>query len=579
MYAQAALETRLLARATDWQTLRERIRSEPDLAAYHESLLEEAARALDSQLVSYKKVGRRLLTISRSLLKRVVLWAYVYRTTGDAKYAQRAAQEMLAAADFPDWNPSHFLDTAEATAAMAIGYDWLSDALTEEQRQRIASAIHTHGLLPALDSRAKHNGWHKWESNWNQVCFGGMTLGALAVQSVYPQAAAQLLALAKANIAHGLKPYAPDGVYPEGPAYWGYGTGYQVLMIAALRSATGDTWQIEKTLGFLASAQANVQTMGATGLPYNFSDGMDRPRFEPAMFWMAQELGQPELLQFEMRQLSSAADRRLAVRASSAPLAVLWWPKPKPTSQPLPLRWHGRGENPLVIVRSAWADPNSLYFAIKGGSASLNHAHMDVGSFVFELDGVRWGIDLGLQDYESLESKGVDLWNKKQNSQRWQVFRLNNHSHSTLTVDGQLHQVAGHASFNKVELDGAQAHASLDMSAVFSGQASKAQRSVWVKQRSVMIQDELQGLRPSTRVRWQMPTKANIALQGQRAVLTQSSRELSVRLMEGATEFVVLSLEKPMPEFNAPNPGVSMLVCEAAAAADGRVRFSVQLGV
>jgi hypothetical protein len=37
---------------------------------------------------------------------------------------------MLAAAAFSDWNPSHFLDVAEMTAALAIGYDWLYEEVS-----------------------------------------------------------------------------------------------------------------------------------------------------------------------------------------------------------------------------------------------------------------------------------------------------------------------------------------------------------------------------------------------------------------------------------------------------------------
>ncbi len=29
-------------------------------------------------------------------------------------------------------------------------------------------------------------------------------------------------------------------LYPEGPTYWGYGTTYQVILLAALKSALGD---------------------------------------------------------------------------------------------------------------------------------------------------------------------------------------------------------------------------------------------------------------------------------------------------------------------------------------------------
>ena len=43
-------------------------------------------------------------------------------------------KELRAAAAFPDWNPSHFLDTAEMTHAFAIGYDWLYEGLGPEAR-------------------------------------------------------------------------------------------------------------------------------------------------------------------------------------------------------------------------------------------------------------------------------------------------------------------------------------------------------------------------------------------------------------------------------------------------------------
>ena len=33
--------------------------------------------------------------------------------------------------------------------------------------------------------------------------------------------------------------YGPDGGYPEGFGYWGYGTSFQVMLIAALESAFG----------------------------------------------------------------------------------------------------------------------------------------------------------------------------------------------------------------------------------------------------------------------------------------------------------------------------------------------------
>ncbi|MGO8055721.1 heparinase II/III domain-containing protein, partial [Rhizobium leguminosarum] len=72
-------------------------------------------------------------------------------------------------------------------------------------------------------------------------------------------------------------------------------------------------------------------------------------------------------------------------------------------------------------------------------------AHMDIGSFVMDADGVRWAMDFGMQEYESLESKGIQLFGRTQNAQRWTVFRLTNLVHNTLTINNQHQKVTGFA--------------------------------------------------------------------------------------------------------------------------------------
>jgi hypothetical protein len=211
---------RLLASANDWAVLKERVTRDPALASYHNGIIATARALLDEAPAERKMTGRRLLHVSRLLVHRIATLGYAWRTTGDPVFARRAEAEMLAAATFSDWNPSHFLDVAEATAALAIGYDWCFDALSSESRSRIRAAIVELGLKPGLEPNASHNGWHRSRNNWNQVCFGGLSLGALAIAEDEPGLAAKILVVARAGIGHGLAPYAPDGVYPEGPSYW-----------------------------------------------------------------------------------------------------------------------------------------------------------------------------------------------------------------------------------------------------------------------------------------------------------------------------------------------------------------------
>jgi hypothetical protein len=572
---------RLLATESDWARLKVRVVNEPDLAAYHEALVTEARRLLPMAPVERVMTGRRLLHVSRELLQRVMLWSYAWRTTGEEVFARRAEQEMLAAAKFTDWNPTHFLDVGEATAALALGYDWLYPVLGPGARATIRTAIVEKGLRPGLDPEAGHNRWHRVENNWNQVCFGGLVLGALAVGDELPGEAIRVLALARAGIAHGLKPYAPDGVYPEGPSYWSYGTTYQVLLIAAVETALGNDWGMRAAPGFLASGGAYLQTIGATRRTWNFADGRESSSFEPTLYWFAQAAKDPGLAMFARAYVGEPEARaRVAGSDRFAPLAALWWPQSgsAEAAPDLPLDWHGRGLNPLVVFRESWTDPASAYLGAKAGAAELNHGHMDAGSFVYEVNGVRWAVDLGLQGYESLESKGIRLFGRTQDSERWTVYRLNNFSHNTLTIDGKLHRVDGHATVEKFSSGANGRLAILDLSPVFSGQAGQVRRGIRLQpDRGFLVQDEIAGLTEGQTVRWQMATRAQVTVEGNTATLTEAGRTLTMRVLapEGA-RFTVAPADPPDDGYNAPNPGVSLLRVDVVHADTSMLTLVVQ---
>ena len=50
-----------------------------------------------------------------------------------------------------NWNPAHFLDVGEMTHAVAIGYDWLYDVISEGDRAIIEEAALKFGLVTGTD--------------------------------------------------------------------------------------------------------------------------------------------------------------------------------------------------------------------------------------------------------------------------------------------------------------------------------------------------------------------------------------------------------------------------------------------
>lgn len=570
---------RLLVTDKDLLGIRASAKTNADVAGILERAKSVAQSLLDQPTLTYQKQGKRLLSVSREALRRVQLLSFAYRLTGDKAFLERAQKEMLNLAAFPDWNPSHFLDTAEMTAALAIGYDWLFDALPTTARTTIRGAILEKGINPALDRQARWNSWQTRENNWNQVCFGGLTVGALAIAEDAPEPAAELLQRTRKNNPHGLRPYAPDGIYPEGPGYWSYGTTYQVFLLEALESALGTDWNLSASPGFMASAAALVQQTGPTGRAFNFADGGDGVAFRAAMFWFAQKLNQPDIVYFQQRMLQRqlAEHHGAGLEEHMLPLLAKWTAAlPQKIAPPtLPLAWHGGGLNPIGVFRSSWTDTNALYLAFKGGSANVNHGHMDAGSFVLEADGVRWACDLGAQDYLSIESKGWTLFDRAQNSDRWRIYRLNNFSHNTLTLDGKLHNVAGDARITGFTTNSA----TVDLSQIFAGQAGRVVRQFHVgDRRTVVVRDELSDAKPGLTVRWQMVTHAAIEVDGTRALLRHGQKGLGAKILSPAgARFESADAQPPQDGVNHANPNTHILTVNAAVPTSGALTIEIEL--
>ena len=555
---------KLLARQDDWSSLDARRMADPDLDRLATTLLERARKDLPLPPLERKLEGRRLLGVSREFIRRSLQWAFAYRVTGDSVFLERVRQEMRNVAGFSDWHPQHYLDVAEMTAGMAIAYDWLFDDLTPGDRATVVGAIVDKGIAQARHGHPTF----KSRNNWNQVCIGGMALGALAVAEEQASLCADLLAAARRDVPIGLDAYRPDGVYPEGPGYWDYGTCYSVLLIAALRSAKGTDWGMLGAPGFRRSAEFYAHAIGPSGKAFDFADGAEGPGFPCAIVYLAAELEQPALLA-SMRQMIRA---KQGMSDRFAPLSALWWPTGA-ASRLSSTAFSGQGAQAVAIWRTSWSDPNAMWCAIKAGGAAHNHAHMDAGSFVLDLDGLRWAKDLGMQDYNSLESVGIDLWNMQQNSSRWQVFRLSAQAHNTLTLDGQPHNAMGMAQLRMVD----EREALIDLTpALLPGAARQVSRRVRFMDNAVQMSDEVLGARSTSSIQWAMNTEAAVEIEGTRVTLSQKGKRLAIDFEGSGLQLEVADISAPRQGYDAPNPNVRQLRVTGNASADGSWRLATK---
>lgn len=578
----APVHPRLLATQEQLRTLRQTLDRNPLRRALANGAVGQADAMLDLAPITRTKQGRRLLGQSRRCVKRTVTLAMAYHLTGNAKYARRCEKEMLAVSQFTDWNPTHFLDVAEMTFALAIGYDWLYDQLDPTSRATIRDAIIQKGVV--LPLRTRHRGWVKAENNWGQVCHGGLTAGALAVLDHAPDLAASTVHNALHNVTRSMAAYAPHGGYPEGPGYWAYGTSYNVLLIGVLESALGTDFGLTRAPGFRETGQFPALATGPSGLFFNYADGGATRRPQPALYWLASRFRRPDWLLGE-RQRIEAALAGLRPRDASGggdrlmPLALLWMHDlrgDKPVR--MPLSWSSEGRTPITVHRSSWTDPNATYIGLKGGSPSANHGQMDIGSFVLDADGVRWAIDLGAEGYYGIESRGMNLWDRSQDSDRWTIFRQSNLGHNTLVIDGQQQRVGGDGRIVGFSDDPKFAYSVVDLSSVYKGQAATVQRGVaLLPSGEVLIQDELTGLKPGSHVRWAVITRGTVGeLDSARVELRSSDARLALlRLAPASAAWHTIDISKPPNEWDSPNPGTRMVAFEAVAPTSGTLTLAV----
>ncbi len=552
-YDKLAPHPRLLLRSGDIEAMKKFCQESANARKVHDKIIADAESFLLKEPVVFQKdeSNKRILLVSREALKRIFYLSYAYKMTDDNRYAARAEKEMLAVSDFHSWNPSHFLDVGEMTMALAIGYDWLYDYLSRHSRSIIGTAIYEKGL------KAQENEKHAWfytaSNNWNQVCNAGMIYGALATMERSPEYNKALIAKCLESNPIAQKCYDPDGAYPEGYSYWDYGTGFEVMLVAALQSALGTDAGIASQESFMRSAEFMTYMEAPTGKNYNYADSGSGVHCTPSKYWFARQRGDASLVVTDEMHIAGGKlpnDRLL-------PIYMIFGSALDFKSNILPKNkvWVGAGEVPLYIYRSGWQSKEDTYFAIKGGHAYTNHAHMDAGSFIYEWSGVRWSLDLGSHSYAILEKEGIDLWNRKQNSERWTVFRLGQHSHGVLTFNERPHNVEGIATIVDSHSSAREKWVELDLTPTFKGQVVEVRRRAELDKNDYLtITDHVVVGDTATNAEWKIATNAEAEIVTPTTIkLEQDGKTIYLKLKTKASGEAKIWPEHKYYDFELPD--------------------------
>lgn len=547
---------RIMTTAAQWSCLPSKIANDAYLTVWNYTIFQNATNFYSMPPQSYDIdggfTGSGILDPAREVQLRVKTFAYAYHLSGnDTKWADRCWQELLTAAGnnsavpwgqgAPNneiWNPNHFLDTAELTAAFAIGYDWLYDYWTPAQRTALAWTIVNQGLRLGQNAYqntgdgANYRWWLTTNGNWNCVCNSGLLLGALALGPEDPtgNTASSLITNIVANMkGNCMTAVYEDGTWSETANYWYFGGNAQARAVSALTTATGsDQGMMASNPNWSNTGYFHMFVSGMASMFFYGDNGPNKYATTANGMFLWGALSNNPLFALFQRDRADAAD----------PLSMFWYDTSSKGAfwNGLPLdRFFNNALGSWGAMRSSWTDFTGTYVAMKSSNGTGHQAHgdLDAGTFVIDALGTRWAGEFGNGNYLS----SAYFTSEIQSATRWQYYRKGTQGQNTLVLN-KANQQASCQPVNTMETTNVTQTNSLtfapattdaayfktDMSDAYGfGQGSATVvRGIRMLngRRQVLLQDEIAGNGQITDINWRVHTNATVTLSGDRKTAT-----------------------------------------------------------
>ena len=489
------------------------------------------------------------LDIARLFCLRIQTLGFMWLLTGDQRYRDRAKAELLAVCAFPDWAGDKFLVTAETAFGAAIGYDWLYDSLTDQERGQIAQAIVEKAIQAGLDEfdAPRPPRWATAAINWYLVCNGALMIAALSVAE-FDARAAHLFSLCCDSISTGFGEYGPDGGWAEGPGYWHYATQYAIYLLDSLATALGTDIGLDASPGLSNTGLFRLHAAGPSGKLFNFADSEEDHSGGYWLLWLAKRYRHPVDAGIELR------GRKVH------PMDLLWFDAngSDPSGMPTARRFRATD---VVMLRGSWGDPNTTYLGIKAGANdACEHGHYDLGSFVLDANRVRWAMDLGPDDYELPDYFKPEM--------RSRYYRTSTIGHNTIVINGECQPPDARAVITNESFEETISYVVIDLSRAYPSAVSALRGFALIDRRHVLIVDEIHPNGRLSSVDWQMHTATVLELGNAMATLIYPAQSDSaewarfyLRVIDpGLGTLSRMSAAPSVPPKQNPNTGVVKLV-------------------
>jgi len=179
---QVADHPRLYFDAEDLPRLRAAMQAESTRAMW-ESIRRRADGLLEEPCVEYEPGERwgTFLRTARRANRVLETLSLCYLLTGDERCAEKAKQQAKIVLSWDCWvDPVHGgaaaradLATGEICRGLGLLYDWLYDALSEQERAEIREVLVNRGIVPVYERSIGRAFWATHHTNWCAVVHGG----------------------------------------------------------------------------------------------------------------------------------------------------------------------------------------------------------------------------------------------------------------------------------------------------------------------------------------------------------------------------------------------------------------------
>lgn len=494
----------------------------------------------------YKRDGLRLLPVSWVTQEKIERWTLSYWLTGDRRYADRAWKEIEATSKFPDWNDKkHFLDTAEMANAYALAYDAFYDVYTDEQKKIMRDTLFEKAFLPGLEaySGSHPNGyWITGDDNWTAVCPAGLLVAALVIidDGDYAEICRTIIEQTCQSLEYVMGLFYPDGAWYESFGYLIYTMHHVAMGVGGLMNCTGNDYNFLSVQGFDNVGNFFLHMHGPGMGGFNYHDGGTGFQIEETFLWYAVALDMPEFMDARMSLARFLDDATNPLY----PYALVWYNPEWDTGRVTPLLDAYYIGAETGTMRNNWREKDSPFVGVHGGRNHIDHDNLDLGSFIYEADGIRWAEDMGTDSYDLpgyFSLQGYNYYLKRPEGNNCMIINPRD-GHYGQYLDAYAPMVQSSSGENS-------AYMVFDMTNTYQDDAHSATRGFYFgdNRSTLTVRDEVE-LKGDSEILWFMHTRADIEIDGNTAYLTSGDKKLKVEVLSNASECEVLEMEaKPLP--------------------------------